>query len=69
MNWDPSVIKVKNFTTAIINQHQNSCITYLFNPSPCMGDQYRNSPDKISTQHQADIVSDMNKGKYQLEDY
>ena len=34
-----------------------------------MSDQYRNSPDKISTQHQADIVSDINKGKYQLEDY
>ena len=34
-----------------------------------MSDQYRNSPYEISTQHQADIVSDMNKGKYQLEDY
>ena len=34
-----------------------------------MSDQYRNSPYKILTQHQADIVSDMNKGKYQLEGY
>lgn len=34
-----------------------------------MSDQYRNSPYKILTPHQADIVSDMNKGKYQLEDY
>ena len=57
-------IQVKNFTTAIINKHQNSCITYLFYPLTCISDQYRNSPYKISTQHQADIVSDMNKGKY-----
>ena len=34
-----------------------------------MSDQYRNSPYKISTQHQADIVSDMSNGKYQSEDY
>ena len=27
-----------------------------------MSDQYRNSPYKISTQHQGDIVSDVNKG-------
>ena len=52
-----------------MNKHQNSCITYLLNPLTCMSDQYRNFSYKISTQHQADIVSDMNKGKYQLEDY
>ena len=46
------LIQVKNFTTAIINQFQNS--QQLFNPSFCVRDQDRNSPYKISTQHQAD---------------